>query len=145
MPACIAPMLALSEIGSQGATGHIEVGLALKNTSSHPCHTYGYPGVLFLGKSGQALKTVAARTTTDFAGHIPLQRLVVAPGDSVSFRLLFQDSNQGTNVGCTTAYGVQVIPPDDTRTLRTTLSHGGVPECGTTSVSPLAPGLTAYR
>jgi hypothetical protein len=143
-PACVAPMLALSEIGNQGATGHIEVGLALKNTSSGSCHTYGYPGVMFLDKSGQGLPTKTTRTTSDFAGHVPLGRVVLAPGDSVSFRLLFTDSVGGGSVGCTTAYGVQVIAPDDTRTLTTTIP-GGVPECGTTTVSPVAPGTSAYR
>jgi hypothetical protein len=137
-------MLALSEIGNQGATGHIEVGLALRNTSSASCHTFGYPGVLFLDKSGQGLPTKSTRTTHDFAGRIPERSLVVAPGDSVSFRLLFEDSVGGSGAGCTTAYGVQVIPPDDTHTL-TTQIPGGVPECGTTTVSPLAPGVTAYR
>lgn len=142
-PACTASTLALSEIGNQGATGHIEVGLAFKNTGSQPCHTYGYPGVQFLGRAGRKLPTTDARTTVDFAGHIPLQKLVVAPGEEVSFRLLFQDSNQGTSNGCTTAYGIQAIPPDDTHTLTATIPHG-VPECGTTSVSPLAPGTSAY-
>jgi hypothetical protein len=144
MPACTASMLALSEIGNQGATGHIEVGLALKNSSSGPCHTYGYPGVEFLGKSGAALPTKSTRTTTDFAGTIPLQKLVVAPGDTVSFRMLFEDSVGGGSAGCTTAYGVQVIPPDDTHTMRVTVPNG-VPECGTTTVTPLAPGTSAYR
>jgi hypothetical protein len=137
-------MLALSAIGNQGATGHIEVGLGLRNTSSGSCHTFGYPGVLFLGRAGQSLPTTPTRTTNDFAGHIPLRELVVAPGQTVSFRLLFEDSVGGSGAGCTTAYGVQVIPPDDTHTLRTSIG-GSVTECGTTTVSPLAPGNSAYR
>jgi hypothetical protein len=143
-PACVASMLALSEIGNQGATGHIEVGLSLKNTSSGSCHTYGYPGVQFLDKAGGALPTKSTRTTSDFAGHVPLGTVVVAPGDSVSFRLLFSDSIGGGSAGCTTAYGIQVIAPDDTHTLTTTIP-GGVPECGTTTVSPVAPGTSAYQ
>jgi hypothetical protein len=137
-------MLALSVLGSQGATGHIEVVLGLRNTSGSSCHTYGYSGVLFLGKSGQGLPTNAQRTTTDFAGHIPLQELMVAPGASVSFRLLFTDMGTGgSNAGCTQAFGIQVIPPDDTHTLRVSLVNGGVYECGTTTVSPVAPGTSA--
>jgi hypothetical protein len=144
-PACVASMLSLREIGSQGATGHIEVGLAFRNTSSSSCHTYGYPGVLFLGKAGQSLPTKSMRTTTDFAGHVPKRVLIVAPGRAVSFRLLFEDFGpNGSSAGCHTADGLQAIAPDDTTTLRTKITRG-VTECGTTTVSPLAPGNSAYR
>jgi hypothetical protein len=93
--------------------------------------------VLFLGKSGQALPTTSHRTTHDLAGTVPLQHLTVAPGHSVYFRLLFADFNGSGSAGCSTAYGLQAIPPDDTHTLRTKISNG-VTECGTTTVTPLS-------
>jgi hypothetical protein len=119
--------------------GHLLLYFALRNTSSRSCHTYGYPGVLFLGKAGQALPTKVQRTTHDLPGSptVPLQRLTVAPGDSVYFRLLFADFNGSGSAGCPTAYGLQAIPPDDTHTLRTKISNG-VTECGTTTVTPLS-------
>jgi Protein of unknown function (DUF4232) len=141
-PACVASMLALSYLGGQGATGHGELGFALRNTGSAPCHTYGYPGVLFLSKSGQGLTTATMRTTHDFFGPVPAVALVVAPGQDISFRL---GVTHGINssAGCTTAYAVQVIPPDDTATLKTTIPNGAY-ECGTATVSPLRPGQSAY-
>jgi hypothetical protein len=141
-PACVASMLSLSYLGGQGATGHGELGFALRNTSSGQCHTYGYPGVLFLNKSGQGLTTATMRTTHDFFGSAPLIALTVAPGQTVSFRLGVTHGVTST-AGCTTAYGLQVIPPDDTATLTAKIPNGSY-ECTTTTVSPLRPGSSAY-
>jgi Protein of unknown function (DUF4232) len=141
-PACVASMLALSFLGGNGATGHIELGFALKNKSSSECHTYGYPGILFLAAGGQGLTTDTTRTTHDFFGSLPLKVLTVAPGQEVSFRIGTSDVT-GSGPSCTTAHGLQVIPPDDTATLRVTLQNGTY-ECGTATVSPLQPGTTAF-
>ena len=138
-------MLALSYLGGQGATGHGELGFKLTNKSSGPCHTYGYPGVLFLNKSAQGLTTVTKRTTHDFFGSAPEVALVLAPGQSASFRLGVTHFGPGGGVaGCVTAYGLQVIPPDDTATLTTKIPNGGAYECGTATVSPLRPGASAF-
>ena len=143
-PACVAADLALSYLGGQGATGHGELGFALRNTSSQPCHTYGYPGVLFLSKSGQGLTTATTRTTHDFFGTAPLTAITLAPGETASFRLGVTHG-AASSAGCVTAAGLQVIPPDDTATLKTSISDGGAFECGTATVSPLEPGTSAYR
>jgi hypothetical protein len=143
-PACVAADLALSYLGGQGATGHGELGFALRNTSSQPCHTYGYPGVLFLGKSGQGLTTATTRTTHDFFGTAPLTAITLAAGQTASFRLGVTHG-AASPAGCVTAAGLQVIPPDDTATLKTTIPDGGAFECGTATVSPLEPGTSAYR
>ena len=135
-------MLALSFLGGEGATGHIELGFALRNTSSGSCHTYGYPGVLFLNKNGQGLTTVTTRTTHDFFGSLPIAVLTVAPGAEVSFRLGTSDVT-GSGPSCATATGLQVIAPDDTATLKTALSPSTF-ECGTVTVSPLQPGTSAF-
>jgi hypothetical protein len=143
-PACVASMLKLAYLGGQGATGHGELGFSLTNTSSKACHTYGYPGVQFQSSSGAALPTNAQRTTHDFFGSAPLQRLLVAPNTSVSFRLGVTHG-EATSAGCVTAAQLQVIPPDDTHTLVVTIPNGGAYECGTATVSPLQPGTTAFR
>jgi Domain of unknown function (DUF4232) len=141
-PLCTASLLSLSYLGGQGATGHGELGFALKNTSSASCHTFGYPGVLFLDKAGGALPTNSTRTTHDFFGTAPEVAIVLAPGESASFRLGVTHGMAST-AGCTTADGLQVIPPDDTHTLRVSLPNGAY-ECGTATVSPLRPGSSAY-
>ena len=56
-PLCTAATLSLRILGQQGATGHGEIGVAMQNTGSNTCHTFGYPGVLFLDKAGRALPT----------------------------------------------------------------------------------------
>ncbi len=140
--ACVAADLALSYLGGLGATGHGELGFMLRNTTAAGCHTYGYPGVQFLDRSGAPLPTASTRTTHDFFGSTPLAALVLAPGASVSFRLGVTHG-ASSSAGCTTAYGLQVIPPDDTATLHVSIPQGAY-ECGTTTVSPLRPGRTAY-
>ena len=143
--ACVASDLALQFLGGTGATGHGELGFALKNTTSTPCHTFGYPGVQFLDSAGKALPTTPTHTTDDFFGHTGERDLTVAPGASVSFRLgVSHEGAGGGSAGCTTAAGLQVIAPDDTATLRVTLP-GGAAECGgAVTVSPVQPGTSAF-
>jgi Protein of unknown function (DUF4232) len=138
----VAADLALSFLGQQGATGHGLLGFAVRNRSRHSCRTFGFPGILFLDKTGGALPTNSTRTTHDFFGTAPRVSLVLAPGQRASFRIGVTHGLTSAN-GCTTAYGLQVIPPDDTATLRTRI-RGGAYECGTATLSPLRPGLSAY-
>jgi Domain of unknown function (DUF4232) len=142
-PLCRAATLALRILGQQGATGHGEIGVALRNTGSETCHTFGFPGVLFLDKAGGPLPTVPTHTTHDYFGPAPELGINVAPGESVSFRLGVTHGINGTQ-GCSTAYGLQVIPPNDTATLRATIP-GGAYQCRTVTVSPVRPGTSAYQ
>jgi hypothetical protein len=144
---CTAAGLALSFLGGQGATGHGELGFALRNTGA-ACSIGGYPGIQFLDQSGAALPTTPSHTTSDFFGHLPLQELTLQPGQSVSFRLGVShgggSGGAGAGGGCTTAYGLQVIAPNDTATLRVQIPNGAS-ECGTTTVSPVQVGDSAYQ
>lgn len=140
---CRAADLALSYLGGQGATGHGELGFALRNTTHAGCSTGGYPGIQFLDQGGGALPTSPTHTTSDFFGSLPLGQVTVRPGHSFSFRLGVSHG-AGSGAGCKTAYGLQVIPPNDTATLRVQIP-GGASECGPTTVSPVQPGDTAYH
>lgn len=142
IPHCQAAMLSLSFLGQQGATGHGELGFALKNISATSCRTGGFPGVLFLDRAGGPLPTAPTHTTQDLFGSTPLELLIVAPGESISFRLGVTHG-LSSPVGCTTAYGLQAIPPNDYASLRTTIP-GGAAECRTATVSPVRPGDSAY-
>jgi Protein of unknown function (DUF4232) len=142
-PPCRSSDLALSFLGQQGATGRGEVGFALRNISGSSCHTYGYPGIQFLDRAGQPLPTLSTRTTRDYFGNAPVQALLIEPGNSVSFRLGVTHGI-ASSAGCTTAYGLQVIAPDDTATIRMVIPDGGAYECRTATVSPLRPGDSAY-
>ena len=141
-PPCTAASLSLSFMGQQGGMGHGEIGFDLKNTGNVSCRTYGYPGILFLDLNGNPLPTIPHHTTNDFFGSTPAVPLVIAPGATASFRL---DVGHGvaTSAGCQTAYGLQVIPPNDTATLRTKIPNGAY-ECHDANVSPLRAGESAY-
>ncbi|MFZ1994097.1 MAG: DUF4232 domain-containing protein [Solirubrobacteraceae bacterium] len=140
---CTAAGLALSYLGGQGATGHGELGFALRNTGSSACATGGYPGIQFLAPDGSALTTTPQHTTDDFFGHLPLQKLTLQPGQTASFRLGVSHGG-GSSAPCLTANGLQVIAPNDTATLKVQIPNGAS-ECGTTTVSPLQPGTSAFR
>jgi hypothetical protein len=140
---CTAAGLALSYLGGQGATGHGELGFALKNTGSAACRTGGYPGIQFLAQDGSALPTTPQHTTDDFFGHLALQRLTLQPGQTASFRLGVSHGG-GSSAACSTADALQVIAPNDTATLKVQIPNGAS-ECGTTTVSPLQPGTTAFQ
>lgn len=139
---CTAATLALSFLGQQGATGHGELGFALRNTASLSCVTGGYPGVQFLDRDGGALPTTPTHTTSDFFGHTSVRALTVASEESVSFRLGVTHG-AGSSAGCTTAHALQVIAPNDTATLKVAIPDGAT-ECSTATVSPVAPGDSAY-
>lgn len=141
--ACRASDLTLSYLGQQGATGHGELGFALRNKSSGPCITFGYPGVLFLDRAGRALPTRTTRTTSDFFGHTTLRHIRLAPGDTVSFRVGVTHVATAGN-RCTTAHQVQVIAPNDTATIRVQIRQGGAYECAVATVSPVQARTSAY-
>ena len=141
---CRAAGVKITFLGGQGATGHGLLGFAMQNTGGSSCTTLGYPGIQFLSKRGAALPTDDTRTTTDFFGTTKLARLTVAPGQSASFRLGVSHGSASPS-GCVTAGYVQVIPPNDTSTVRVAIP-GGAYECGgTVTISPMQPGDSAYH
>jgi len=140
VPACTASKLALLYRGENGAAGTIALYFAMRNASTTACHTYGYPGVLFLSKAGAPLTTHAKRTTKDPLGVIPVSEIVIEPGKLAGFRVVANLLGEsGSGAGCGTAYGLQVIAPDDTAPIRTSIP-GGVPWCGLGTVTPLKLG-----
>jgi hypothetical protein len=141
--ACVAADLTPSFLGTNGAAGTIAVGFALKNTSSAPCHTYGWPGVEFLSSSGSALPTDAVRTTTDMLGATPASEITLQPGQKASFRLIASQFAENSNTSCATATALQIIAPDDSATFNATIS-GGIPACGKATLSPLMVGTSAW-
>jgi uncharacterized protein DUF4232 len=141
-PACVASDLELSYAGSNGAAGNVVLQFALTNGSSKPCHTYGFPGVEFLSRSGTALPTKATRSTDDIAGKLPERAITLQGGEQASFRLVVPQG-VGSSAGCQNAYGLQAIAPDDTATMHVSFPSGTY-ECGTATVSPLEPGTSAF-
>lgn len=122
--------------------GHGLLGFALRNVSRHTCTTYGYPGIQFLGRSAEPLPTLPTHTTQDYFGQLHEVAIAVSPGATVSFRLGVTHGAAST-ASCATAYALQVIPPNDTSTLRVGFPEGAY-ECQTATVSPMQRGTSAY-
>jgi hypothetical protein len=139
---CSAANLSLSFAGEDDAAGHGLLKFALRNTGSAPCHTYGFPGVQFLDAHGTALATVPHHITSDYFGPAPEGEVTITPGQIASFRVGVTHGAIPGSV-CSTAYGVAVIPPDDTATLHASFT-GGAYECRDANVSPIEPDSTAY-
>jgi hypothetical protein len=140
VPACTAAQLTPVFLGSNGATGHVVLSFALRNRSGAPCHTYGWPGVQFLGTGGAKVATSAERTTSDLLGSSPARPLTVLAGQEVSFRIVVADmGGGGGSQGCSTATALAIIAPDDTATMVVKLS-AAVTECGQATLSPLLAG-----
>jgi hypothetical protein len=139
VPACTAAQLTPVFLGSNGATGHVVLSFALRNRSGAPCHTYGWPGVQFLGTGGAKVATSAERTTSDLLGSSPARPLTVLAGQEVSFRIVVADMGGGGSQGCSTATALAIIAPDDTATMVVKLS-AAVTECGQATLSPLLAG-----
>lgn len=139
--ACDASDLTPEYLGSNGAAGTIVLGFALKNTGSTTCHSYGWPGVLFLSSSGAPLPTGSVRTTGDVVGSTPATVLALKPGDEASFRMVTSDMGPNGS-SCPTASDLQIYAPDDTVKMK--VSVAGVAACGKSTLSPLMPGTSAF-
>lgn len=138
--ACTSHDLAGRFLSQNGATGNVVLELALRNTGSTPCHSYGYPGVQFVSKTGAPLPTAATRTTQDLLGSTRLAAVTLGPGQEASFRMVAATDRPGGG-SCPSAYGLRIIAPDDTVPIAVTLP--AIYECGRTTVSPLEAGTGA--
>jgi hypothetical protein len=138
---CVAADLTPSLLGTNGAAGTLVLGIALKNTGTKACQTYGWPGVEFLSSSGAALPTNATRTTADVVGATPANLLTLTPGEEASFRIVSSDVAPGGG-SCPIASALQIYAPNDTTTMKVALP--GVAACGSATLSPMLPGTSAF-
>lgn len=138
---CSTADLTPSLLGTNGAAGTLVLGIALKNTGTKACQTYGWPGVEFLSSSGAALPTNATRTTADVVGATPANVLTLQPGEEASFRIVSSDVAPGGG-SCPIASALQIYAPNDTATMKVTLP--GIAACGSATLSPMLPGSSAF-
>ncbi len=103
----------MSYAGTDGATGHLELTLALRNVSARSCAVRGYPGARLLGRDGHVLPMRVSRGRGFFPDTRPGPRMVtLAPGTSAHFGLSFVTNNEyaGAHV-CRSALTVMSAPP----------------------------------
>ncbi|HXW33712.1 MAG TPA: DUF4232 domain-containing protein [Acidimicrobiales bacterium] len=143
---CVSSGLAASLQGSQGGAGTFELTFALKNTTSSPCVTGGYPGLLLVDSSGKDLQTTTVRGgPLSFENVTPLA-ITVPAGGTFWFNVGYSDVPTGTESVCPTAASIQIIPPNDTGHLVVSGLNASVCNNGTLDTSPVfGPGSPGTR
>jgi hypothetical protein len=137
---CVADDLSASAVPPNSAPGETVLGFTLTNTSSRACESGAYPGIGLITASGSVDDVSTTRSTGDDLGSTPVVRIDLEPGQAMSFRITLRDAGSGSGAGCGSYTGVQIIAPNDTATIRTTLPDGPVQSCGGVGVSPVEPG-----
>jgi hypothetical protein len=111
--ACTPSQLAASYAGTQGATGHLEVTLALRNISHSQCVVHGYPGVRLQDRSGHTLPLRVQKGHGFFPDTMSAPRPVtLAPGATAHFGVSFVTNNEyaGARVCHRAAAVLSVVP-----------------------------------
>ncbi len=113
---CRTNQLSARVTGGQAGLGHIGVVLVLTNRSSVSCVTGGFVGLQRLGADHRPIATHVHRGSGYLFPSPAPQRLVVAPGHSVSAGVEWLDGPVGSEPdSCSTAgHFLEVTPPNDT-------------------------------
>jgi hypothetical protein len=93
--ACRGSQLAATYVGSDGATGHMELTIALRNTSRTACRVHGYPRAALLDGAGRRLPLRALRGASFFPDTRAASRpVMVAPGGLAHFGIGIVTNNE---------------------------------------------------
>lgn len=93
--ACRPSQLAATYAGTEGASGHLELTLALRNVSSTGCRLRGYPGARLLDAQGHPLPLRVSRGHGFFPDTLPPPRtVIVSPGARAHFGISFPTNNE---------------------------------------------------
>jgi Domain of unknown function (DUF4232) len=110
---CRPAQLTVAYAGTEGATGHMELTLAVRNTSRATCELHGYPGARLIGDAGRALPLRVARGHGFFPDTVPApRRVALKPGTSAHVGISFVTNNEykGARV-CRTATAALLSAP----------------------------------
>jgi hypothetical protein len=110
---CRPKQLALSYAGTEGATGHMELTVSVRNTSQTSCELRGYPGARLLNGAGRALPLRVARGHGFFPDtESGPRRVSLAPGERAHVGISFVTNNEykGAHV-CRTAAAALLAAP----------------------------------
>ncbi len=132
---CRFPALRVADVGQGGAAGTQEVTFSLTNSSTTPCRTYGYPGMLLVTTSGTALPTTVDRGGSLTFEDVAPTTVTLGPEKTAYFNVGYTDVPVGTT-SCSTTRSAEVTPPTDTA-YATVDVHLGIDACddGTLHVS----------
>jgi hypothetical protein len=133
--ACGARQLSVSYGGTEGATGHLEVTLTLRNGSGRACTLRGYPGARLLDAAGRPLPMRVRRGGGFFPDSQRRPRTVVlGPGRRARYGLSFATNNEYAGARrCFAVAALVARPPGTSRWTRVPVGGGGRPRiapCG---------------
>jgi hypothetical protein len=135
-PRCTLGHLHVSEAGSNGAAGSIQVTIALRNIGSTTCTLEGYPGMALLS-GGHVLHTDVVRGSSVVVPPIHVRLVTLAPGAVASY--VFGYSDVPTNgQSCPSSDGLEVTPPNAFG--HATISLQATACGGVLTTSPVFPG-----
>lgn len=110
---CSGSQLTLSYSGTEGATGHLELHVAVRNSSQTACLLRGYPGARLLSPAGRPLPLHVGRRDGFFPDTESRPRAVaLKPGASAHFGISLVTNNEykGARV-CRTAAAAMLSAP----------------------------------
>lgn len=145
VPRCATRSLEIWVGRSTVAMGTVANEYGFTNTSAKACSLEGYPRVQMLEKSG-AMQTTVDHKASPGAFGIEEKIVVVAPGKTAYFGVVFHDQTGFGNLTCPTSAALRLTPPGDTTaiTLRgfnahIAAYHGTIEHlvCGNLSITPV--------
>ena len=119
-PKCSASQLQLSRVDSQGALGTTYWDLELRNISRSTCHMIGYPGVGLVDSHSALINVLVVRDPAT-----SVRRIELRPGQQAYFSIGYP-SEVGACSSHFTAYGIQIIPPNEYQRIVMRTSSFGV-------------------
>ena len=121
---CRPSQLALSYARTEGATGHMELTVAVRNTSQTACELRGYPGARLIGGAGRPLPLHVLRGHGFFPDTKPApRRVALRPGASAHLGISFVTNNEykGARICRTATAAVLSTPGSGARWQRVSL------------------------
>jgi uncharacterized protein DUF4232 len=92
---CRPAQLTLSYAGTEGATGHMELTIRVRNTSRAACELRGYPAARLIGGAGRALPLHVVRGHGFFPDtQTRPRRVTLRPGSSGRVGISFVTNNE---------------------------------------------------
>jgi hypothetical protein len=102
--------LRVALVGTNGAAGHIQVEVSMRNRGAATCSLEGYPGMLLLAGSNP-LNTDVVRGSSVVVPPIGVRLVTLAPGARAAYVFGYSDVPTGSQ-SCPSSTALEVTPPN---------------------------------